>query len=540
MSQRFKHIFPVTLVLLLTAAWKLIFLLRDLFPFNSDEAIVALMARHILQGERPVFFYGQAYMGALDAYLVAGGFLIFGQHIWVIRLVQTLLYLGVVATTYCLGEAVFGSRRVGLMAGLLLAIPAVNTTVYTTVSLGGYAEALLLGNLMLLISVRIYRGARAARGAGWMLLWGFLAGLGLWANGLSLVFSAPSGLLILWVLFHENQTFVRGQRWIALGWIGLGLLGGASPWWVYALRQGAQGVVTELFGNAVAVEGASWLAQTGQHLLSFLLFGLTALFGLRPPWDVTWLALPLLPLVLAFWLGVIGWAFRGTKRIRENLPARWLLLGVLLVVTAGFIFTPFGVDPSGRYFLPMCIPLALFAAEFLVRAVPRPAVRAGVIALLLVFHGWGTIQSVAAVGSPGLTTQFYAPSVIDHHYDEALMQFLRSEDETRGYTNYWVAYPLAFRSQEELIYLPALAYHTDLRYTPRDNRYAPYNRIVAESPRLAYIVTKNPALSMALRAGFEQLGVTWKERQIGDFEVYYQLSRAVRPQELDLGGEAGN
>jgi hypothetical protein len=50
-------------------------------PFNADEAIVALMARHILQGERPIFFYGQAYMGSLDAYLVALGFLLFGQQI---------------------------------------------------------------------------------------------------------------------------------------------------------------------------------------------------------------------------------------------------------------------------------------------------------------------------------------------------------------------------------------------------------------------------------------------------------------------------
>src|SRR5512143_2634221 len=35
-------------------------------PFNADEAVVALMAKHILQGERPLFFYGQAYMGSLD------------------------------------------------------------------------------------------------------------------------------------------------------------------------------------------------------------------------------------------------------------------------------------------------------------------------------------------------------------------------------------------------------------------------------------------------------------------------------------------
>src|SRR6266851_2035799 len=60
-------------------------------PFNADEAIVGLMARHILQGERPVFFYGQAYLGSLDAWLVAGAFAIFGESVWPIRLVQIVL-----------------------------------------------------------------------------------------------------------------------------------------------------------------------------------------------------------------------------------------------------------------------------------------------------------------------------------------------------------------------------------------------------------------------------------------------------------------
>ncbi len=55
-------------------AWKAALLVLDCVPFNADEAVVALMARHILQGERPIFFYGQAYMGSLDAYLVAGFF----------------------------------------------------------------------------------------------------------------------------------------------------------------------------------------------------------------------------------------------------------------------------------------------------------------------------------------------------------------------------------------------------------------------------------------------------------------------------------
>ncbi len=59
------------LAALLAIGLKAALLAADVFPFNADESVVALMARHILQGARPAFFYGQAYMGSLDAVLVA-------------------------------------------------------------------------------------------------------------------------------------------------------------------------------------------------------------------------------------------------------------------------------------------------------------------------------------------------------------------------------------------------------------------------------------------------------------------------------------
>ena len=37
---------------------------------NADEGIMGIMAMHILHtGEHPIFFYGQSYMGTLEAYL---------------------------------------------------------------------------------------------------------------------------------------------------------------------------------------------------------------------------------------------------------------------------------------------------------------------------------------------------------------------------------------------------------------------------------------------------------------------------------------
>jgi hypothetical protein len=96
-----------------------------------------------------------------------------------------------------------------------------------------------------------------------------------------------------------------------------------------------------------------------------------------------------------------------------------------------------------------------------------------------------------------------------------------------------VAYPLAFKSSEEIIFVPRLPYHQDLRYTPRDNRYDPYNSVVGESGEVAYITTRNPALNQLIRSRFDALEMTWQERVIGDFHIFYDLSEAIAPEHLD-------
>ncbi|HOG78717.1 MAG TPA: glycosyltransferase family 39 protein [Anaerolineaceae bacterium] len=531
-----RDIFWLGLILLVAAGLKLWLLLAERVPFNADEAVVALMARHILQGERPIFFYGQAYMGSLDAWLVAGGFAIFGQQVWVIRLLQTLLYLGTIATTYLIGKTILGSSRTGLIAAALLAVPTVNVTLYTTASLGGYGEAILIGNLMLLavhaIGQRLLSDAPLApRVWGGAVLWGFLAGLGLWSNALSLIYAIPSGLYLLWKL-RWGSGWRRG--WPIIPAALVGFLLGSLPWWLYAAQAGLGHLIGELTGSAVAVEKGSYALQILNHLFNLILLGGTVTFGFRPPWEVRWLGLPLLPFVLMFWAVVIIFMARGIERKQEHWPERRMIVGVMVVFWLAFILTSFGVDPSGRYFVPTAIPLALIAAETIQQVSQKFWIRLALIALVIGFHIYGTIQCALRY-PPGITTQFYEPSVVDHRYLPELIDFLKTEGETTGYTNYWVSYPLAFESDESLIFVPRLPYHADLRYTERDDRYAPYDAVVMQSTRAAYITTRNAPLDEYLRAQFTALGITWQERQIGDYQVYYRLSVLVRPEQIGLG-----
>lgn len=531
----------LVLALILAAGLKTWLIIGEWAPFNADEAVVALMARHILRGELPVFFYGQAYMGSLDACLIASGFWLFGEQVWVIRLVQSLLYLGFLMTTFALGRLAFNDRRVGAIAILLLALPPVNLTLYTTVSLGGYGEVLLLGNLTLISVLQIWRSFQEGRFPGqrrWWLLVGLSSGLGLWAFGLTLVYSLPAGVFLFILTWKALRTASppsrRGITW-AFCLAVMGSLIGSTPWWLFALQNGVTQLLKELGGEAIAgVEGLPWGVQLVTHTFNLLVFGSTAAIGVRPPWGVIWLGLPILPFVLFFWMAVLVYLGRSLSN-HPQAPVLWLLAGVIGTLALGFILTPFGVDSSGRYFLPWAAPLALLAADFILSIRGRVGLWAfTLVGLLMMYQLWGVLQSALRY-PPGLTTQFYAPTQVDQRYMPELITFLRDHGEWRGYTNYWVAYPLAFLSNEKLIYTPRLPYHLDFRYTRRDDRYPPYDTLVAQAERTAYITTNHPQLNQRLRQEFRALGVSWQETTIGDFQVFYALSRAVHPEELGLG-----
>ncbi len=520
-------------------------------PFNADEAVVALMGRHILQGESPWFFYGQAYMGSLDAYLVAGAFRLLGESVLAIRVVQTALFAGFLLTSYAVVCRFFRGtetdqdgadkgRWTALITLVLLSFPPVLLTLYTTVSLGGYGEVLLAGSLLLWWGHRLGHENADLWWLWWA--WGLVAGLGFWAFGLVLVYLAPVGA---WLLIRRR---LRNRAWLGYLLAGVGFLLGSLPWWLGNLGHVDAGM-GELFGGAIrgtAVAG-SFLGNVGRRVFNFVVLGLPALFGLRFPWSVEgpplWLAVP----ALGLYLGAILFSWRRLGLGSGSQFTAWLsvfhspvrsgrllLWGICIALFLGFVLTPFGGDPSGRYFVPLYLPLFAFTAEALLALRERVGHWAWVLlGAVLAFNLVGTAQA-ALTNPPGITTQFEAITQVDHRYDGALMDFLRERGGTRGYANYWVTFPIAFLSGEEIILVPRLPYKTDLRYTSRDDRYAPYGEAVADSPSAVYVTTNHPLLDALLRVKLRELGVSWAEAQIGDYHVFYDLSRKVTPEDLDL------
>ncbi len=533
-----KSRFPYSgllIAVLIGLAFKGILLATNSITFDADEAVLALMARHILRGSWPIFFYGQYYMGALDAYLIAGAFAIFGESVLTVRLVQTLLYLGVLVTSYFLAYRLSENRFAATTTALLIAMPPVLFSLYTTATLGDYVETLLFNNLLFLIGVDLFTGRKQS--PWWWLLIGFLGGLGWWGMALIVTSLIPLTIVGFW-------HFRKNIPWGKLALLVAGFLIGALPWLIVTIQRGFGTTYTTLSGRGIdSGLTTGFLGALGLRLFSLGIFNLPSLFGMRPSWENTWIVLPLGILIGSGYLFVLWRSIR--QSFSPDLPQSrrlilHLLLGGWLALVLIFVLTPFGIDPTGRYLLPLYPLLAILVGYQLSLIQVDAKYQFIAPALLIICLGYNLTGNLIAIHNnpPGLSTQFSEDSTISHADDQDLLDFLEIIDVDRGYSTYWITFRFAFLTHEQLIFAPLLPYKTDLSYHwGSDNRYPPYTESVRQADRVVYVTNNHPTLDAAIDQRLTEMGIGFKVKHIGAYTVFYDLSRHVTLEELGPFGE---
>jgi hypothetical protein len=113
--------------------------------FDSDQAIVGLMAKHLSERRTfPLFFYGQDYMLAVESWLAAPVFALFGPSVASLR--ATLILINV-ATAWTLIWLLVKEARLGLWTAVLASSPFWMAPFITAAHLveaqGGNAETFL-------------------------------------------------------------------------------------------------------------------------------------------------------------------------------------------------------------------------------------------------------------------------------------------------------------------------------------------------------------------------------------------------------------
>ncbi len=112
---------PIVLLWLLVFARSAVFLFHEQAYFDSDQAIVGLMAKHLADGRAfPLFFYGQSYLLGVDAWLAAPVFLVFGASVAALHASLVLTNLAAVTLIYA---GLRRSCRLGPWSSLAALVP---------------------------------------------------------------------------------------------------------------------------------------------------------------------------------------------------------------------------------------------------------------------------------------------------------------------------------------------------------------------------------------------------------------------------------
>jgi hypothetical protein len=104
-----------------------LYIARAAFATSFDSSTVGLMAMRILEGDRPLFYYGQLYMGSLEAYVAALMFAVFGVSTTILALSPILFSVAlIIATFFLFREISAGERWVAFAAALSVAASSVH------------------------------------------------------------------------------------------------------------------------------------------------------------------------------------------------------------------------------------------------------------------------------------------------------------------------------------------------------------------------------------------------------------------------------
>jgi hypothetical protein len=126
-------------VLLLVLARSAVFVFWEQSYFDSDQAVIGLMAKHLIQQRAfPVFYYGQNYMLGVEAYLAVPFFLAAGISVMALKLPLLFINIGVAFALLWILDREVGLRPYTAMIPVLFfAIPSPTVTAEILAPNGG-------------------------------------------------------------------------------------------------------------------------------------------------------------------------------------------------------------------------------------------------------------------------------------------------------------------------------------------------------------------------------------------------------------------
>ncbi len=485
----------------------------DVDVYLADEGVVGLMGKHILEGRGfPVFFYGQHYLGALEAYAAALSFAIFGVSFLSLRLVTLGFSIALGVLVYRLVYRAY-SVAAARWATAATAIAPMYFLQWNLKARGGFVEHLVLVFGLLILFWRYYTRRERSDGVGFAL--GLVGGVALWVNQLV---GAYLGLMALLLVLDRLEP----RKWMPLamgGLLGASLLIGYNV--VHPLATPKALARKAMVLNRVPVEerGDNWVARGLEQRVGALRDGagkLGLVFGVPAGSAIDKLGMSE--------QAREGGAFGALLRVLWFVPA--LVFGVALVAArprrwiGGWV--RLGPDQLLLAFFLVTFVVGYVSPRYMLPAYPLGCVLLGVLMARQgkAGRGWA-IAGFSAVLAFNLVTWADATTLPETSLEargDRLIAYLAERDLASCYCA-GPLYHLVFRSREEAVLAPL-----------QKDRYPPYNRRVEQAKEICYVFRddqQGKRQHQAFLALLDERQVSYERGKVDDFNIFWNF----RPRE---------
>jgi len=512
------------LILLLALALRLGLLLSDQRYVDGDEAVVGMMAKHILtRGERPLFYYGQPYGGGhiIEAYLTSFFYVLFGFSSITLKLVPLIFSLGIIALTYLLLERFF-NERIAILSGLLLAVSS--PFMKSSLKVNGYIETIFFCLLSLFLFSTIYFENK--REYSRIVLFGLVCGLSCYLFDFALFY------LLTYLLFffvRDKRCFFRKSFLIFFPPFLLGI----SPLIWVNLKTNFLQVKHLIHGPPLLFEGPEELSQTFQFLFNvrdFFIHDLPAFHGsgaihlfVEKISFFSWIHYLIFLSSLVFLIVLEKRSLKGLflgllpgKRFSPSAET-WIICYFFIFIIL-YSFSPYA-GGCPRFLLPLCPFIPVVIALFLNWLWERSRIQRAVSILLLVLLLFIGLKSDISLAK--------SDEVIDGKIRTSgklasqIVKFLDDQDIRYIYTTYFLKWRIIFESNERII--ASHKHHGTL------HRYPLYERIVERAEDFAYVFHIEDLSCKYLENYLKENGIQYEKEAIDGVAIYYNFSEKVRP-----------
>lgn len=494
-----KRVLSLLLLIALTILFRLPPILNA-NAINSDAAVVALQARHFLQGEWSSSLWGIGYQSSFDALMTALGFAIAGESARTVILVQTCAYLLLVFFSYQT------LQHLGSIKAAILNLPLVFAPIVLSIPLlyagRQWCITVLFGSIWCLDRAGTSKFPKLFYALGVS-----TALLALHLDRFALIFMP--GILFLTVTSLRDGAPTKR---LVLQRLAACFFGAVIGFLSYYLVHAADEPLGQMALGRVYLSKNLHLLWDSclPYLLSYKVFvpGGNLYPDLwRPPGG--FLGIQLLGAVTLIAL----LAFGGVSIAIARIPWPIRRLGVMGVIVCacslgGFILSVMPSDVwSVRYLSPILwiSPFALAPAAFLLRG-RSLALLLGPYLLSAAVAGWLSWGDSTKNILPTLTARGRAAE------ERQVGAYLRERGIEAGAAQYWLAYRLTFLFHENPVVNPL---------NPGEDRYEPYRRKFAMAPLKVYIFhpSEPRAVPDPYEAAFRRTGVHFERVVISGFTL---------------------